>query len=115
MDSVYVLTDGTILSKIGKRIKGSRLKQNITQQSLSDVSGVPLSTIKRMENGKIGAFSSLIRILRVLGLLDNLQPLTEEEQLSPQEYYELVNSKQKRNRERAVGKLNVMAKEASEW
>ena len=86
-----------------------------TQQSLAEASGVTLSTVKRMENGEIGAFSSLIRVLRVLGLLDYIQPLTEEEQLSPQEYYDLMHSAQKKSRKRAIGKLKIKDKEDTEW
>ena len=37
MDNIYMLTDGAILVKIGERLKSIRLKQNITQQSLSEV------------------------------------------------------------------------------
>lgn len=110
-----MLADGSILSKIGDKLKANRLKQNITQQSLAEASGVTLSTIKRMERGEIGAFSSLLRVLRVLGLLDFIQPLTEEEKLSPQEYYDLMNSRQKKNRQRAAGKLNVSNKEDIGW
>lgn len=115
MDSLYMQADGSIISKIGEKLKAVRLKQNITQQSLAEASGVTLSTVKRMENGEIGAFSSLIRVLRVLGLLDYIQPLTEEEQLSPQEYYNLVHSAQKKSRKRAIGKLNIKDKEDTGW
>lgn len=110
-----MLADVTILSKIGEKLKASRLKQNITQQSLAEASGVTLSTVRRMESGEIGALSSLIRVLRVLGLLDYIQPLTEEEQLSPQEYYNLVNSMQNKIRKRAAGKLSIKKEENIGW
>lgn len=115
MESIYILSDVAIFKKIGEKIKANRLKQNVTQQSLSEASGVPLSTLRRIENGEIGSFESLLRILRVLGLLDFIQPLVEEEQLSPQEYYDMVHNTQKHKRKRAVGKLNVRRKEVSEW
>ncbi len=115
MDDIYTLTDGAILKRMGEKVKSCRLKQNITQQSLTKASEVPLSTLKRIESGEIGAFESLLRVMRVLGLLDSLQPLIEEEQLSPQEYYELVNSSQKKKRKRAMGQLNYTHKEESEW
>ncbi len=115
MENLYMLADGIILNKIGEKLKAVRLKQNITQQSLAEVSGLTLSTIRRMESGEIGAVSSLIRVLRVLGLLDYVQPLVEEEQLSPQEYYDLVNSAQNKGRKRAVGKLSVKEEEDAGW
>lgn len=56
-----------------------------------------------------------MRVLRTLGRLDIFQTLIEEEQLSPSEYYKLVNSIQKNTRKRAVGKLKVKKEEESEW
>jgi transcriptional regulator with XRE-family HTH domain len=91
------------------------LKQNITQQSLSEAANVSLSSIKKMEKGEIRSFDSLLRVLRILGKLDILQPLMEEEQLSPSEYYDLVHSSQAIMRQRAAGKINHVKKEESEW
>ena len=38
-----MLADATILNRIGNKLKATRLKQNITQQSLADAAGVSLS------------------------------------------------------------------------
>ena len=85
-----MLADGVLQRKIGERLKAVRLKQNITQQALAEESGVSLSSVKKIEKGEIGSFDSLLRVLRTLGKLDVLLPLVEEEQLSPSEYFELV-------------------------
>lgn len=110
-----MLSDTSIIERIGDRLKQTRLKQNITQQSLADDANVSLSSIKMIEKGEIGSFDSLLRVLRTLGLLNVLQPLVDEEQLSPSEYYNLVHSKDKKNRKRAVGKLQNKEKETTEW
>ncbi len=116
MDDIYMLADALILNRIGNHLKTVRLKQNITQQSLADAAGVSLSSLKKIEKGEIGSFDSLLRVLRTLGKLDVLQPLVDEEQLSPSEYYELVQSNAaKHKRQRAVGRLNNTNKEESEW
>ena len=115
MENVYMLTDGVIFGKIGERLKSVRLKQNITQQSLAEAANVSLSTVKKIEKGEIRSFDSLLRLLRTLGQLDVLQPLVEEEQLSPNEYYQLVQSSMANMRKRAAGKLNEKHQEASEW
>ena len=115
MDNIYMLADEMILTKIGERLKAVRLKQNITQQSLAKAADVSLSSIKKIENGEIGSFDSLMRVLRILGMLDVLQPLVEEEQLSPSEYYNLVHSAKAKTRKRAVGKIDKVEKEDSEW
>lgn len=100
---------------IGEKLKAVRLKQNITQQSLAESAEVSLSTVKKIENGEISLFGSLLRILRILGKLDSLQSLVNEEQLSPNEYYNLVYAAQKKMRKRAVGRINNKTKEESEW
>lgn len=115
MENVYILTDAAIFSRIGNHLRQARLKQNITQQSLADAANVSLSSIRKIENGKIGSFDALVRIMRILGMLEVLQPLIDEEQMSPNEYYDLVNSSKKRQRKRAVGKIDNANKEDSEW
>ena len=94
-----------------------RLKQNMSQAELADKSGVSISTIKRMEDGEVKNFESLIRVLRTLGKLDVFVPLVEEEQLSPNEYYELASkaNKPKRKRKRASKGYTKENKEDSEW
>lgn len=102
-----MLADAIIFEKIGTHLKTIRLRQNITQQSLAEAAGVSLSSLKKIEKGEIGSFESLLRVLRTLGKLDVLQPLVDEEQLSPSEYYELVQSNAaKHQRRRAAGRLN---------
>ena len=110
-----MLADAAICQKIGGKLKQTRLKQNITQQSLAKAADVSLSSIKKIENSEIGSFDSLLRVLRILGMLDVLQPLVEEEQLSPNEYYNLVHSAKAKTRQRAVGKIDKVEKEDSEW
>ena len=63
----------------------------MTQQELSNQSMVSVSTIKKIEDGQIKSFDSLLRLMRILGKLDLLQELTKEEKLSPNEYYAMVN------------------------
>ena len=112
LSSVYYL----FLDRIGSHLKAVRLRQNITQQSLADAAGVSLSSLKKIEKGEIGSFDSFLRVLRTLGKLDVLQPLVDEEQLSPSEYYNLVQSNTaKHQRQRAVGQFNKTTKEDSEW
>jgi len=117
MEDIYMLADPIILARIGNHLKQNRLKQNITQQSLAEAAGVSLSSVKNIEKGEIRSFDSLLRVLRTLGKLDVLQPLVDEEQLSPSEYYELVQSQRKgHQRKRAAGRLNHKKhKEESEW
>lgn len=116
MDDIYMLSDAIILCRIGNHLKKVRLRQNITQQSLADAAGLSLSSLKKMEKGDIKSFDSFLRVLRTLGKLDVLQTLVDEEQLSPSEYYELVQSNAGRHqRQRAVGQLKQTSREESAW
>ena len=54
---------------IYKKIKDRRILLGITQQDLSDISGVALRTIKQIETGKGNpSISTLTKITGVLGL-----------------------------------------------
>ena len=114
MDNIYTLSDTQLTKRIGEKLKAIRLKRNITQQSLAEASSISLSSLKKIENGEIGTFDSLLRVLRTLGMLESISALFEEEQLSPSEYYEMVNKAKKHMRKRAVGKLKVNH-EKSDW
>lgn len=115
MEDIYMMTDALILSKIGARLRTLRLKQNITQESLCEAANVSLSMVKRVEKGEIRSFDVLLRLLRTLGQLEVFLPLVEEQQLSPSEYYELVNKSEAHQRKRATGSINNKNKEESEW
>ena len=114
MENIYMLSDEAIMGQIGNKVKSTRLKQNITQQSLAEASGVSLSSVKKLEKAEIGSFDTLLRILRTLGLLDILLPLIEEEQLSPNEYFKLVQSTKNHERKRAAGRLSNKNKDENE-
>lgn len=114
MDDIYMLSDAQIQKMIGAKIKASRLKQNITQDSLAESSSISRSSVQKVEAGEIKSFDTFLRVLRTLGMLDDISCLCEEEQLSPSEYYNIVNSAKKSRRKRAVGSINTN-KEESEW
>lgn len=113
-----MLSDGELCHRIGAKVRQLRLRQNFTQKSLAEDAQVSVSTIKKIEGGIISSFNSLVRVLRVLGELDKFSPLIEEDELSPNEYYALLESEKKKQRKRAssvkTNKINKR-KESSEW
>ena len=114
MEDIYALSDAQIQKRIGEKIKAVRLKQNITQDSLAESSSISRSSIQKVESGEIKSFDTFLRVLRTLGMLDDISRLCQEEQLSPSEYYKMVNSAKKHRRQRAVGRISTK-KEDSEW
>lgn len=115
MENIYMLSDAEITRRISTRIKELRLKQNISRQDLAASSGVSLSSIARMEDGEIKSFESLLRLLRILGKIEVFQPLIEEEEISPNEYFKMVQEAKKTQRKRASKSNNVNNVEDAEW
>jgi putative transcriptional regulator len=104
-------TDATILAELGQRLARTRLERNITQQDLAIEAGVSKSTLERIESGGETRVSSLIRILRVLGLLDQLDQLVPEPLPSPIERLKL----QGRRRRRAASAPKVDDASSTTW
>lgn len=53
---------------MGKAIKEARLKKQLTQQQLSERSGIGRTAISRVENGKDCSLSTISRICRAIGI-----------------------------------------------
>lgn len=62
MEDVYSLSDAQIQEKIGERLKATRLKQNITQDSLAASSSISRSSVQKIEAGEIKSFDVFLRI-----------------------------------------------------
>jgi transcriptional regulator with XRE-family HTH domain len=67
-----LLSDDAILAELGRRISRCRIDQALTQAELAHQAGVSKRTVERLEAGASTQLASLIRILRVLKLLSNL-------------------------------------------
>ena len=89
-------TDEVVLAELGERLARTRLERNITQQELATEAGVSKSTVERVEVGAGAKLSNLIRILRVLGLLDRLDTLVPEPLPSPIERLKLEGRRRRR-------------------
>jgi len=73
MEISNLLSDDTILAELGKRIARCRLELKLTQANLAEQAGVAKRTVERIEAGASAQMSSVIRVLRVLDLLPNLE------------------------------------------
>ena len=77
------LSDHAAIRELGSRIARHRLNKNLTQATLAAQAGVSTPTVQRIEQGKSIQATNLIRILRALKLLDNLEALIPEPAVSP--------------------------------
>lgn len=85
-------SNDNVAQEIGKRLKTHRINKRFTQKQLAEKAGVSLFTIVQIEKGKPVSISMLIPVLRVLRLLDNMELLIPEPQISP---VALLNQKNK--------------------
>jgi transcriptional regulator with XRE-family HTH domain len=72
------LTDDAILTELGQRVARRRLDLQLTQAAVAEQAGVAKRTLERLEAGHSTQMSSLIRVLRVLMALDELDRLLPE-------------------------------------
>ncbi len=73
--ATILITPGECTAELAKRSRCRRLEQNLSQQTLSERSGVSLSVIKKFErSGKI-SLESLTKIAWALGCLEHFMEL----------------------------------------
>lgn len=92
------LSDKAVLEQIGRFVQQSRLRQNKSQQQISDAAGVNRTTLSQIENGKGGTMISLVQVLRVLGQLSFVKVFQVEDRPSPLYLAKMEMKKRKRAR-----------------
>lgn len=65
-------TDGAVLAELGCRLERHRVERNRTQAELADEAGIGRATLQRIEQGRSVQMTSMVKLLRVLGLLAGL-------------------------------------------
>lgn len=107
----YSMTDKGVETELGHRIRSLRLRKNVTQQQLAQATALSLNTIKALESGK-GKLSSLVAVLRELGMLDDLNSFIPEVSVSPLQ----LAKRQGKERQRASGsRIKHDFQEKPEW
>lgn len=93
---INYLSDDALLEQLGERLLQYRLNRNMTQAVLAKEAGVSERTINRVEHGHSTQLSNLIRLLRSLGLLENMDALVPEPAMSPIQQMKLQGKCRKR-------------------
>lgn len=84
------LVDSAVLAEFGARLARVRLERGLKQAELAAQAGISKRTLERMEAGLSTELRNLVRVCRVLGLLERFDLLLPEptpgpvEQLSQQ-------------------------------
>lgn len=102
-----LLTDDAILVEFGERIASRRLELQLTQAKVAEQAGVAKRTLERIEAGHSAQLSSVIRILRVLDALPDLDRMIPQSGPRPME---LLKRKGKA-RQRAPGRRTAKQRE----
>lgn len=84
-DNILAILDGFTLDnaedlarQVSENFRRRRVEKNITRQRISELSGVPLSTVARFEQKGLIAFESLIKLAMALGYTSEIKNLFGE-------------------------------------
>ena len=100
--------NSAVLSELGARIKRNRIDMQLSQQDFAAKAGISTRTLSAAENGEDIRLSSLLRILRTLGCLENIDLLIPELAFDPEAYRTLGRERKR------VSRINE-SKDTSEW
>ena len=100
--------NSAVLSELGARIKRNRIDMQLSQHDFAAKAGISTRTLSAAENGEDIRLSNLIRILRTLNCLENLELLLPELAFDPESYRTL-------GRERKRVSRTSESKDTSEW
>ena len=105
-------TDTAVLIELGRRLSQRRLAFNLTQAQLAEQAGVAKRTVQRLETGGVSPqLSGMIRICRVLDLIERFDLLVPESLPSPVEQLKREGQRRQRASKTGIGKT-VGAKSA---
>ncbi|MDY3201232.1 MAG: helix-turn-helix transcriptional regulator [Arcobacter sp.] len=78
MLAINISTPKSIMQDLKDKFKQKRLSLNLTQEGLSNKSGVSLGSIKRFETSGEISFESLLKIALVLNCLDDFKNIANK-------------------------------------
>jgi putative transcriptional regulator len=96
MKFMTTLSDDVLLAELGQRLAQLRLNHNWQQHELATEAGVSLRTLSRIEAGEPSQTVNLLRVLRALGLVENLEALVPPPAASPLQQLQLQGKQRKR-------------------
>lgn len=93
-----------IQKKIVQNIRDRRLQMNLTQEDLSERSGVPLSTLRKFEQKGLISFDSFLKILSVVGGLEEMANALKPKEQNFKSIDDVLKSEEKSLRKRGSRK-----------
>ncbi|MGH2864234.1 MAG: helix-turn-helix domain-containing protein [Solirubrobacteraceae bacterium] len=77
------MTDDAVLAELGRRLARHRLERNWTQAEMAGEAGLGQATVQRAERGDSVQMTSMVKLLRTLGLLGPLDAAVPESIVLP--------------------------------
>ncbi|HEY3487820.1 MAG TPA: helix-turn-helix transcriptional regulator [Gammaproteobacteria bacterium] len=105
------LNNDAILAEMGERLRRLRLNANIGQEDLAKATGLSRKTIQNAESGHNCSMDTLVRMLRGLGELEQLDNFMPAPGLSPIQLARLHG----KTRRRARGKPGGTPENKGKW
>jgi transcriptional regulator with XRE-family HTH domain len=96
MKITQTLSDEAILRELGARLARLRLQQNLTQAELAEQAGLAKRTVERIESGGGAQIVNIVRMCRVLGMVEAFDHLIAAPAPSPLEAVGLGRPARKR-------------------
>ena len=88
------------MQKLAENLRTRRLEKKLSTKSLSELSGVPASTIQRFELRHAISLESYVKLAKALGYSEEIMQLLSEPKYDTME--ELIEINHNRNRKRGV-------------
>lgn len=101
MPIVSYLSTNEILIEIGARIKALRIEALLSQADLAKKTGVSERTIGNLESGKDVSLSTVIEVLRALGIVQKLDMAIPEQEIHPNQMFRLGKARQRVGKHKA--------------
>jgi transcriptional regulator with XRE-family HTH domain len=101
MNIEELMTDDAVLAELGRRLARHRLERNWTQAEMAAEAGLGQATVQRAERGESVQMTSMVKLLRTLGLLGALDAAVPESIVLP---IAQLEREQRHGRRRASGR-----------
>lgn len=93
LDSYTLDNSSDIAHVVVENFRRRRVEKNITRQHISELSGVPLSTVARFEQKGLISFDSLIKLAMALGYTSEIKQLFSNTKFDTMSELDLIHKK----------------------
>lgn len=100
------MSDKALAAQIGAFVRHHRMKQNRTQDELSNAAGISRSTLSLLERGETVTIPTLIQVLRVLDQLNIMNAFELKVSTSPLALAKQQKDKRQRARSKSANTVD---------